>query len=147
MRAKCANLQMCGDIICDLRVKVDGMEGVSDNMYLLLWVPSSLCSTLNVHTLEKSPYAWESLPALIDLLFLWLPVGFSSLENTRVREDWSRNICFLTPSLPCLHGLLPLLKAQLLLRIQLNPGPSILFHWFVYPLLCQCHTALITVAL
>ena len=87
MRAKCANLQMCGDIICDLRVKVYGMEGVSDNMYLLLWVPSSLCSTLNVRTLEKIPYAWESLPALIDLLFLWLPVGFSSFENTRVRED------------------------------------------------------------
>ena len=77
MTAKCANIQMCGDIICDLRVKVDGMEGVSDNLYLLLWLPSSLCSILNIHAVEKSPYSWGSLPALVDLLFLWLPDGFS----------------------------------------------------------------------
>lgn len=77
MTAKYANLQMYGDIICNLKVKVDGMEGVSDNLYLLFSVPSSLCSTLNIRALEKSPYAWGSLPALVDLLSLWLPDGFS----------------------------------------------------------------------
>ena len=45
-RCKVQNLQICGDLICDLRGRVKGMEGVLDIFRLPVWFSSLLCVSL-----------------------------------------------------------------------------------------------------